>query len=230
MNELQAFNNSEFGTIRMLEENGNPLFCGKDVADALGYSDTVSAIKQHCRGVVKRHLIDNLGRKQLTNFIPEGDLYRLIVNSKLPTAEKFERWVFDEVLPTIRKNGSYSANDEVKINNSRARLANSWLKVAKLVPVDTYKQICASYASAILSGGKEVIPLPAATERLYSATEIGQMLGVSSHQIGSIASQHRLKTPEYGILVWDKSPYSSKQIQAFRYNKRALEKFREIIG
>lgn len=107
MNELQIFNSGEFGEIRTIEIDGKPYFVGADVAKALGYKDTVNALKQHCRGVVKHHLIDSLGRNQEASFITEGDLYRLIMKSKLSSAEKFEAWVMDEVLPTIRKTGSY---------------------------------------------------------------------------------------------------------------------------
>ena len=105
--ELQIFTNPQFGQVRTIEEAGNVLFCGKDVASALGYADTVNALKQHCRGVVKRHLTDNLNRQQEASFIPESDLYRLIVKSQLPEAERFEKWVFEEVLPSIRKHGAY---------------------------------------------------------------------------------------------------------------------------
>ena len=107
MNELQIFNSDEFGEIRTVEIDGKPYFVGADVAKALGYKDTVNALKQHCRGVVKHHLIDSLGRNKEASFTTEGDLYRLIMKSKLPSAEKFESWVMDEVLPTIRKTGSY---------------------------------------------------------------------------------------------------------------------------
>ena len=107
MNNIQVFNNPEFGDIRTVEIDGKPYFVGVDVAKALGYNDTVNALKQHCRGVVKHHLIDSLGRNQEASFITEGDLYRLIMKSKLPSAEKFESWVMDEVLPTIRKTGVY---------------------------------------------------------------------------------------------------------------------------
>lgn len=107
MNELQIFNSPEFGDIRTVEIDGKPYFAGTDVAKALGYKDTVNALKQHCRGVVKHHLTDSLGRSQEASFISEGDLYRLIMKSKLPSAEKFESWVMDEILPTIRKTGSY---------------------------------------------------------------------------------------------------------------------------
>jgi len=113
LNELKIFNNEQFGQVRTIEENNNILFCGSDVARALGYKDTVNALKQHCKenGVAFHHIIDSLGRKQEAKFINEGNLYRLIANSKLPSAEKFESWIFDEVLPTIRKHGAYVTNN-----------------------------------------------------------------------------------------------------------------------
>ncbi len=118
MNELKLFENKNFGTVRTIEENGNVLFCGKDVATALGYSNTKDALQKHCNkdGVAFYDLTDSLGRKQVTKFIDEGNLYRLIAHSKLPKAAEFERWVFDEVLPTIRKTGGYVNDENAFIN------------------------------------------------------------------------------------------------------------------
>lgn len=109
MTDLQTFTNAAFGKIRILYEDGKPLFCGTDVCKALGYKNQHDALTRHCKGVVKRYPLTNGGKQQM-NFLPEGDLYRLITHSKLPSAEKFERWVFDEVLPAIRKNGMYGAD------------------------------------------------------------------------------------------------------------------------
>lgn len=106
MNELQIFNSGEFGEIRTIEIDGKPYFVGTDVAKALGYSNPRKAILDHCKGVTKRDTPTSSG-VQLMSYINEGDLYRLIMKSKLPSAEKFESWVMDEVLPTIRKTGSY---------------------------------------------------------------------------------------------------------------------------
>ena len=106
MNELQTFTNPDFGEIRTLEENGTVLFCGSDVAVALGYAKPRNAIGTHCKGALKRGILTAGGNQEMT-FIPEGDVYRLIARSKLPGAEQFERWVFDEVLPSIRKHGAY---------------------------------------------------------------------------------------------------------------------------
>ena len=106
MNDLQIFRSEDFGDIRTAEENGKILFCGNDVAKALGYALPRKAIIDHCKGVLKRNTPTNGGMQEMA-FINEGDVYRLITHSKLPAAEKFERWVFDEVLPTIRRHGAY---------------------------------------------------------------------------------------------------------------------------
>lgn len=114
--QLQVFNHDQFGDVRIIEEDGRVLFCGSDVAKALGYENPRDAIRRHCRCVAKRDAWVQTGTKSdgtpamrlnSTNFIPEGDVYRLITHSKLPAAERFEKWVFDEVLPTIRKTGGY---------------------------------------------------------------------------------------------------------------------------
>ena len=106
MNEIQVFDNEEFGQVRAIEIDGKPYFCASDIAEALGYSNPRKAILDHCKGVTKRDTPTNSG-VQSVNYIPEGDIYRLIVRSKLPSAEKFESWVFDEVIPTIRQTGGY---------------------------------------------------------------------------------------------------------------------------
>ena len=113
MNEIKVFANSEFGELSVLEMDGKMYFPATACAKKLGYQDAINAIKQHCKGVVKHHLPTN-GGMQTVNMIPEGDLYRLIAHSRLPAAERFERWVFDEVLPTIRKTGGYGmAREEI---------------------------------------------------------------------------------------------------------------------
>ena len=113
MNELQVFENNQFGQMRTITENGNTLFCGSDVAKALGYTNAPDALTRHCRGIVKRDTPTSSGA-QTMSFITEGDVYRLITHSKLPTAEKFERWVFDEVLPTVRQTGAYMTPETIE--------------------------------------------------------------------------------------------------------------------
>ena len=111
MNKLQIFNNPDFGEVRTLEENGKVLFCGSDVAKALGYSNPSKALSDHCKGVTKRYTPTNSGTQEMS-FIPESDLYRLVFSSKMPNAERFTDWVTEEVLPSIRSNGGYIAGQE----------------------------------------------------------------------------------------------------------------------
>ena len=108
-NMVASFSSKEFGQIRVIQENGKCLFCASDVAKALGYAKPENAIGRHCRCTLKRGTPHPQSPNKMMEmvFIPEGDVYRLIVHSKLPAAVRFERWVFDEVLPTIRKHGGY---------------------------------------------------------------------------------------------------------------------------
>ena len=114
MNKLQIFNNPDFGEVRTLEENGKVLFCGSDVAKALGYSRPNDALAAHCRYTVKCSIPHPQSPDKAIemSFIPESDLYRLVFSSKLPNAERFTDWVTEEVLPSIRRNGGYIAGQE----------------------------------------------------------------------------------------------------------------------
>lgn len=106
MNGLQIFTSPAFGSVRTLTENGKTLFCAVDIARPLGYKRERDAIQRHCKGAVKRGAPTGGGIQEMT-FIPEGDVYRLIARSNLPEAQKFESWIFDEVVPSIRKHGAY---------------------------------------------------------------------------------------------------------------------------
>lgn len=113
MNELQIFNSPEFGDIRTVEIDGKPYFVANDVAKSLGYKRPADAVTAHCKGSVKHRYLTE-GGEQEVKVIPEGDVYRLISRSKLPSAEKFERWVFDEVIPSIRKHGAYMTEQVIE--------------------------------------------------------------------------------------------------------------------
>lgn len=108
MNDLQLFNNPEFGTVRAVEVDGEPWFVGKDVAQALGYNDTDQALRKHVDDEDKlTRRFDWSGQGRSMTTINESGLYSLVLSSKLPGAKKFKRWVTSEVLPTIRKTGGY---------------------------------------------------------------------------------------------------------------------------
>ena len=107
MEKLQTITHPQFGQLSVIIIDGREMFKAKEVAAMLGYKDTVNAVKQHCRGVVKHHLPSKSGNQEYS-LIPESDVWRLIIRSKLPQAEAIERWIMDDVLPSIRKTGTYS--------------------------------------------------------------------------------------------------------------------------
>lgn len=233
-NNIVAFKYNE-QQVRTIEKNGEPWFVGKDVAEILGYSDTAQAVRKHIdnedKGVVE---MTTPGGKQPVTIINESGLYSLILSSKLPTAKEFKHWVTSEVLPSIRKTGEYKITPaqqnrlDIMERNSRAREASLWLRISAQVKSDTYRQVCASYASTVLAG-REVIPLPQTTQHHYSATEIGAMFGVSKQAIGNLANTYGMKTDEYGAWYHDKSPYSTKEVDVFKYNDRAVQRFRDLL-
>ena len=238
-NNLEIFTNPEFGNIRIIEKNGEPWFIGKDVAEALGYEASRNAITKHVDDEDKlTHQISASGQNRNMTVINESGLYSLILSSKLPTAKKFKRWVTSEVLPAIRKHGNYTAPKqenksksidlEIRLNNSKARMASEYRRIAEMTDIKEYKHICQQKAVEVLAG-MPLLPMEEVTERTYSATDIGKMFGVSKNKIGSLANANNLKTAEYGKLFYDKSPHSQKQVETFRYYECAVEKFRELL-
>lgn len=160
MNNLQVFRNEQFGEVRTIEEDGKILFCGSDCAKALGYSRPGKAIIDHCKGVLKRDTL-TAGGKQAVSFIPEGDLYRLITHSKLPAAEKFESWVFDEVLPSIRKHGGYIAGQETMSDDelmakallmAHSKIEEKDKQIEQMAPKAIFADAVAASSTSILVG------------------------------------------------------------------------------
>lgn len=158
MNEIKIFENQEFGKVRALEIDGKPYFAANDIANALGYKRTADAVTAHCKGSVKRRYLTD-GGEQEVKFIPEGDVYRLIVRSKLPSAEKFERWVFDDVLPSIRQTGGY----QMTMPQGKELLALAVLEAQKTIeaqnkdiermkPKEIFADAVAASSTAILIG------------------------------------------------------------------------------
>lgn len=184
--EIKVFSSPEFGSVRTTLIDGEPFFVGKDVAAVLGYKDTADAVKVHVdeddKGVGE---LPTPGGKQKSVIINESGLYSLILSSRLESAKKFKRWVTSEVLPAIRKTGSYtvSAKTQQEIDNeterNRIAKANIYLELAKKYSENKeYTQILDAYATKAIES-KFVLPLPALDEKNYSATEVGEMLGVS---------------------------------------------------
>ena len=222
MNNL-IVKNKKFGNLEIyVDEKGKVWFPATEVAEMLGYKNPHKAILDHCKehGVTFREVIANTGfgdSKQKKKYIDEGNVFRLITKSHIPGAEEFESWIFDEVIPQIMKTGKYeiktsknkTLDQEIKLKNSRSRMANAYLKIANnpIFP-NEYRQIMLTYAANELSG-TPVIPLPSSEKRTFSATEIGEKLGISANKVGTLANTHGLKTDEFGKFVWDRSARKS---------------------
>ena len=241
-NEVQIFENAEFGKVRTIVKDGEPYFVGKDVADILGYADTDQAIRKHVDEEDKlTRRFNGSGQNREMTIINESGLYSLILSSKLPAAKKFKRWVTSEVLPAIRKTGSYTAKHakpddaiqskrlEVMERNARTRAANLLFKIAERTNIPEYKAVCNAKAAEMVAG-EMILPLPVAERKTYSATEIGAMFGVSANKIGKLANEHKLKTPEYGKLFYSKSEHSVKEVETWRYYDSVIPVFEKIFG
>ena len=180
MNELQIFNNPEFGEIRTVAIDGEPWFVGKDVARALGYSDPKKAIARHCKGGTKRPLPTN-GGEQEAIFIPEGDIYRLAAKSELPGADAFERWIFDEVLPSIRKTGGYAIPKDYPAalralaDSEERRLALAAENEAQKQAIADFQPI-KQYVDAILSSPRTLATTQIAADYDLSARRLNKIL------------------------------------------------------
>ena len=181
MNEIQIFQNQEFGAIRtMSNEQGEPMFCAKDVCDALSHSNSRKAIANLVDkdDVTRSYIIDSLGRKQQAIFINESGLYSLILSSKLESAKRFKHWVTSEVLPAIRKQGGYMVakqgeSDEVimaralQILHATVQRRNE--QIAKLQPK-------ADYADEVLDSVTCITTTQLAKELGMTAQELNRRL------------------------------------------------------
>lgn len=240
MNELRIFNNADFGDVRTVEKDGNIWFVGKDVAEALGYARTADAVKAHIdaddKGVCD---LPTPGGRQETTIINESGLYSLVLSSKLPKAKAFKRWITSEVIPSIRKTGSYNKPSKqpttqqeqrakAMLLNAQSRQCKLWLRLAETTDLPDYKHICQQKAAEVLADSP-VLPMQKAEKKTLSATEIGKILGITAHKVGMLANKFALKSDAYGKYFYDKSPNSNKQVETFRYYEDAVEKFKEIL-
>lgn len=174
-NELQIFQNPDFGEVRTTVIDGEPWLVGKDVAKALGYSNPSNAVVAHVDDEDKTTYsfqVSGSNYKTKATLINESGLYSLVLSSKLPTAKKFKRWVTSEVLPAIRKTGGYSvkqkaqADDKAKTMRAEAMLRNSiskqakmMLEIAKMSGIKAYQDVMMAKAGNMLAG-ENVLPMP----------------------------------------------------------------------
>lgn len=242
MNELQIFHYSGY-EVRTVQVDEETWWVLKDVCDILSIASPHKVFERLDEDEKGWNQIPTLGGKQNMQIVNESGLYNVILRSDKPQAKPFRKWVTNEVLPSIRKTGGYHVSEnpeQIKLEAQKAR-AEAMLLNAKN---RTFQTIMSAVQDKNLSPiaiqvfglkglesvfGVDVGNYLPQIEKTYTATEIGEMFGISANKVGSLANKNGMKTEEYGIVVMDKSKYSKKEVSSFRYNEKAVERFREIL-
>ncbi|MER1815058.1 phage repressor protein [Proteus mirabilis] len=243
-NSIRVFNykssKDQLITVSGLKYKGKPVFLAVELAASLGYTNPSKALKDHCKSLIKLNYNESLelGFDNPKGVILAGqsDMFRLIMRSNLPSAESFQDWVCEQVLPEIMETGSYSIKKsqsglpEYRQARTLKMSVDAITNLFDLMPnlSDEAKQ-CAAANIVNPIVGFEAVPLPTLEQKYYTAGEVGEMLEVSANKIGRMANKHGLKTEEYGKYFLDKSAYSSKQVEAFRYNDNGVKALRHAI-
>ena len=218
MNEIKIFKNVEFGAIRtMSNEQGEPMFCAKDVCDALGYNNSRDTLRKHVeRGDVAKCDTPTTSGRQIMTFINESGLYALIFSSKLESARRFKHWVTSEVLPSIRKNGGYmiarpDESDEIILARAlqimQATLQRRDEQIAMLKPR-------ADYADHVLD-----------SISCFTVTQIGKELGMTGHDLNVLLCSHKIQYAQSGqyLLYADYARQGLAKNRNFEYHTPAGE-------
>ena len=229
--------------VRTVQKDGEPWWVLKDVCEILGLGSPHKVFERLDEDEKGRNLIPTLGGGQEMTVINESGLYNVILRSDKPEAKPFRKWVTSEVLPAIRKTGGYitrETSEQIRLEAQKARadamLLNAKNRAFRTIMSAVEKKNLSPIAVQVfgLKGIEGVFGVDTGdylpqVEKTYTATEIGKMFDISAHKVGMIANANGLKTEEYGIKVLDKSRYSPKEVPSFRYNQKAVEKFRGIL-
>lgn len=236
MNELQVFENPDFGQVRTVTKDGEPWFVAADVCRALEVDPTATRRLDDDEKNTLRLTQGTSGNPNVT-IVNEPGLYSLVLGSRKPEAKNFKRWITHEVIPSIRKTGSYSIQEpetpaqlraKAMMINAKTRLFNAAMKA-----VDRFQMSPVALEALGIPMIEEFTGVKTGyrprIETTYSATELGAEFGVSANKIGRIAKDNGLKTDEYGITVLDKSRSSDKLVPCFRYNSKGRERLAELL-
>jgi prophage antirepressor-like protein len=195
--QIKIFKNSRFGEVRVTEIEGKTYFVGSDVAKSLGYQNTSKALSDHCKGVTKRYILTNGGMQEM-NVIPEGDIYRLAAKSELPGAEEFESWIFDEVLPSIRRMGGYMVTREA--DTPELIMARA-LQIAQIT-IENHKQrvqILEGEKEHLITEVKQLAPKAEYTDKVLQSTSTYTMTQVAK-EVGMSAIALEKKLHDAGVM------------------------------
>lgn len=234
MNNNVAVFNYGNNQVRNVVIKGEPWFVLSDICKVLELSNP-SRVAQRLEDDERSNF--KLGRQGYGVVVNESGLYAVILRSDKPQAKPFRKWVTSEVLPAIRKTGSYQSkpseelrkkNVLIREQNARIRTAQLLYKIADKTDTD-YKQVLHARITYLLTG-EYLLPLPKVNERTYSASDIGELLGVSANKIGRLANLNGLKNEKYGKYFYDKAKTADKQVETFRYYESAINKFKALLS
>lgn len=239
---VKTFQNERFGAVRVVECNGEPWFVASDVCRALSIinsRDAIARLDDDEKADVGLTDISSNGVTQSRNMsiVNEPGLYTLVLGSRKPEAKAFKRWITHEVIPSIRKTGSYSVPQAETAADVRAKAmllnAKSRMLAAASKAVSNFNLSPVALETLGITMIEEYAGVKTGyrppVEKTYTATELGQMFGVSANMIGRIAKEHGLKTEQYGITVLDRGRNSDKQVPCFRYNEAGKQRIAELI-
>lgn len=248
MFSLQIFNYNGLD-VRTTEINNEIWFVAKDVCNVLGLTNTTEAIKQldNDEKMTLRNTeshYEKRGGAQFLNYINESGLYALVFRSNKPEAKKFSKWVRSDVLPQIRKTGSYSVQNRPNKEELELKRKDLDLRGAQILQdmidreifpmTQETRTVFAHEVFKLVTGHNYLAMLPESTEKWYTAGDIANELGISANKVGRIAKAHGIKAPdgesnEYGRWIFSKSKYSSREVPSFIYSEAGLDWFRQYL-
>lgn len=234
------------GVSGFIDKNGTAQLNADNICRGLGFIQ-IKNNTEYVRWERVNGYLTDMGFPHLVGkeFYPENVFYRLAMKGETESAQKFQSIVADEILPAIRKTGTYSVEQskiselEVKNKNAEARLKNAQTRQANflLENLKKYKHILCAESVELLTtnafemiAGKNALPRPKVETKYYTASEIAVEAGVSSKKIGIVANANNLKTSDYGHMVLDKSRSSIKQVETFRYNESGRNRLLQLLG
>ena len=244
-NELQLIKSAKFGEIQadIYKKGDEPYMTAKQLGECLGYSDPIIAINK----LVKRNeylkskefsvltkLVSTDGKQYNTRIFTEDGIYEITMLAKTEKAKEFRSWV-RKILKSLRRGETKLVSmteyqrmmAQTRSENAKIRKAQILTRLAEQYD-GTYKQVLNSYATKELTG-EHLLPLPQLLDKTYTATELGEMFGVSANKIGIITNRHNLKTDQYGAWFNDKAKGHNKEVQSFRYYSSIIPVLREIL-
>ena len=228
MNELiQTFNFGVNEVRTAIKDNGDVYFCLKDIATVLGIQDTQTKNFNLDEKGVEKIPTPTKGGIQNIIFVNEPNLYRVIFRSNKAEARQFQDWVFNEVLPTIRKTGSYNTKPTELTAKEKVECLNILMSTfGGVLSKEAKETILVTTSENLL--GLDLGYRPQ-VQKTYTATQIGEQLGISSNKVGKLANAHNLKTEKYGMYVLDKARGHSKQVETFRYYDNVIPVLKGIL-